>query len=97
MHSISTRALRGNAATATVERAGYGSEKYFAMSSLTLAKFTKSVMKIVTFTTCANVPPAVLDFLGLEVENARRCVLAQAAPRLLREALALVEQESTQV
>jgi hypothetical protein len=35
----------------------YGSVKYFAMSSLTFAKFAKSVRKMVTFTTCRNVPP----------------------------------------
>ena len=82
VHSISTRALRGSAATATVERAGYGSVKYFAMSSLTLAKFAKSVRKMVTFTTCAERATRGGDH-GLDVlEHARGFLLEVALDHL---------------
>src|SRR6185436_1394305 len=77
VHSISTRALRGRAATATVERAGKGSLKYCAMSSLTLAKFAKSVRKIVTFTTWAKVPPAAVN-TALMFSNTRRASFSKS-------------------
>ena len=41
--SISTSAPRGRLATPTAARAGYGSLKYFAITSLTRAKFARSV------------------------------------------------------
>ncbi len=43
MHSTSTWAPRGNDATPTVARAGYGSRKYSAMTLLTSAKCARSV------------------------------------------------------
>lgn len=59
MASISTRPPKGNARTATQERAGQSLAKTLAYSALTVWKSDMSVRKTVVFTTCSGVPPTV--------------------------------------
>ena len=58
MASISTRAPRGNPATATVARAGGSLLKNSPYTSFTRGKSAMSARKIVALTTCAALAPA---------------------------------------
>src|SRR3546814_3968331 len=58
--SASTRAPVGSGATPIAARAGNGAWKYCAMISLTVAKWARSVRKILSLATSASVAPDAL-------------------------------------